>query len=642
MFDALFSPITIRGTTLKNRVKMPGAAVCLNDGGYVSDKMIAYQVARAKGGCGLNTVEATSMHIGTAPDSLINISEDKYMPKFKELCDAVHAAGGKVNVQLDQGGISTFYVQPELPVFIPSDKPEFGIEGASTEFMAEVRAGFADSAARAVKCGVDTIEMHLGHGYGLHGFLSGAMNKRTDEYGGSLENRARFPLECIRAVRSAIPEEMPIFLRIAPFDDEVENGMTLEDTIQFAKWAHEAGADALDVTRGNCWGHAANYMIPPMDLPRGFNVPNAAKLKAADTGMVIVGVGRINDPEQANGYIADGLVDMVDMGRAQMADPEFCNKSKAGKVEDIVRCIGCLEGCFDRCHNPDYPHTSCLWNPALGEEVEYALTPAAEPKKVLIVGGGVAGMEMALTLNGRGHKVIIAEQDSELGGLFRLAGVAPRKEETIEAVRARAGHVMRSGVEVKLNTKVDEAVIDEVSPDVVVFATGGLPVTLPVSGADSAKVIGYKDILTGKVAKPGGKVVVVGGGLVGCEVAEYVAEAGANVTIVEMGKAIAADAGATRAAFIEEAIDKANITCVTRAKVIEIGETGVTVEKRKGNEEIAADWVIMAVGSKPIPQVDLISYCESKGISAYLTGDAKKIGFAIDAIADAAELARKI
>lgn len=642
MFDALFSPITIRGTTLKNRVKMPGAAVCLNDNGYVSDKMIAYQVARAKGGCGLNTIEATSMHSGTAPDSLVNISEDKYIPKFKELCDAIHAVGGKVNVQLDQGGISTFYVQPELPVFIPSDKPEFGIMGASADFMEEIRAGFADSAARAVKCGVDTIEMHLGHGYGLHAFLSGAMNKRTDEYGGSLENRARFPLECIRAVRNAIPDEMPIFLRIAPFDDDVEDGLTIEDTIQFAKWAHEAGADALDVTRGNCWGHAANYIVPPMDLPRGFNVPNAAKLKAADTGMVIVGVGRINDPAQANGYIEAGMVDMVDMGRAQMADHEFCNKAREGRVEDIVRCIGCLEGCFDRCHNPDYPHTSCLWNPALGKEREYALYPAEQPRKVLVIGGGVAGMEMALTLNGRGHKVVLAEKDSELGGIFRLAGVAPRKEETLEAVRARAGQVMRSGVDVRLNTVADAALIDELAPDVVVFATGGSPLSLSVPGGDSARVLGYKDILSGKTAKPSGKVVVVGGGLVGCEVAEYIAADGAEVTIVEMGKGIASDAGSTRAAYIEEAIDEAGINCVTRAKVVELNDKSVVVEKRKGREEIEADWVVVAIGSKPIPQDELIAHCEEKGIAVYLTGDAKNVGFAIDAIADAAELARQI
>lgn len=640
MFDELFSPITVRGTQLKNRVKMPGAAVCLNDNGYVTKKMIAYQVARARGGCGLNTVEATSMHAGTAPASLVNISEEKYVPGLTELCQAVHEAGGKVNVQLDQGGISTFYVEPELPVFIPSDKPEFGLEGASLEFMAEIRDAFGESAARAVRCGFDTVEMHISHGYGLHAFLSGAMNKRTDEYGGSLENRARFPLECIRAVRAAIPDEMPIFLRIAPFDDDVEDGLSAEDVIQFCKWAKEAGADALDVSRGNCWGHGSKYIVPPMDLPRGYNVDNAARLKR-ETGMIVVGVGRINDPEQANGYIASGKVDMVDIGRAQMADPEFCNKAKEGRVEDIVRCIGCLEGCFDRCHNPDYEHTTCLWNPAMGEEEAYKLIPTENPKKVLVVGGGVAGMELAQTLHARGHRVILAEQDSELGGLFRLAGVAPRKEETLAAVRARAGQVLRSGVEVRLNTRVDAALIDSLAPDIVIFATGGTPISLQIPGIDSPRVVGYQEVLQGKV-KPEGRIVVVGGGLVGVETAEYLYNGTNEITIVEMGRNIAGDAGATRGGFIEEALEEKNIHCVTKAKAAQVTDSALVVELKKRTDEIPADYIVVAVGSTPIPQDELIAHCESKGIETYLTGDAKTIGFAIDAIADAAALARKI
>ncbi len=644
MFDNLFSPIKIRDVEFRNRVKMPGAAVCLNDEMYISDKMIAYQATRAKGGCGLNTVEATSVHMGTAPKSLVNMADDKFIPGMKKLCDAVHAAGGKLNVMLDQGGISTFYVEPELPVFIPSPKPEFGLEGASYEFMEEVKNGFADTAARAVKCGFDAVELHIGHGYGLHGFLSAGMNKREDQYGGSLENRARYPLEVIRAVRAAIGEGIPMFLRIAPFDDDVENGMTLEDTIQFCKWAKEAGADALDVTRGNCWGHGAKYIVPPMDLPRGFNVPNAAKLKEA-TGMVVVGVGRINDPAQAEEYIATGMVDMVDVGRAQMADPEFCNKSKEGRVEDIVRCIGCLEGCFDRCHNPDFPHTTCLWNPAMGEEEAYALVPTAQPKKVLVVGGGVAGMEMALTLHGRGHQVILAEADTELGGVFRLAGVAPRKEETLDAVRARGGQVMRSGVDVRLNTKVDPAYIAEVAPDVVVLASGGTPFTPPIPGVDQPHVVGYKDVLTGKV-KPEGTIVVIGGGLVGVETAEYLYNGVNDLTIVEQAREIAMDAGSTRGEYITEAVEEENINCIVKHKAVEVKEKSLVIAQKKKGEwlesEIPADYVILAVGSKPTPQVEIEEYCAANNIAVYTVGDAKEIGFAIDAIADAAAVAREI
>ncbi len=640
MFDSLFSPIRVRGLELKNRVKMPGAAVCMHDKGFVTDRMIAYQVARARGGCGLNTVEATSIHAPTAPEGLVNMSEDKYIPGLTRLCAAIHQAGGKCNVQMDQGGISTFYVDPDLPVFIPSPKPEFGLEGASVEFMAEVRTAFADSAARAVLCGFDSVEMHVSHGYGLHGFLSAAMNKREDEYGGSLENRARYPLECIRAVRGAIPQGMPIFLRIAPFDDDVENGLSAEDVIQFCKWAGEAGADALDVSRGNCWGHGAKYIVPPMDLPRGFNVENAARLKK-ETGLITVGVGRINDPAQAEGYIASGLVDMVDIGRAQMADPEFCRKAREGRVEDIVRCIGCLEGCFDRCMSPDYPHTSCLWNPALGEEEAYALKPAAQAKRVLIVGGGVAGMEAALTLHGRGHKVTLAEAGSELGGIFRLAGVAPRKSETLDAVRARAGQVMRSGVQVLLGTEATPALVERLKPDAVILASGGTPVVPPIPGADRPNVVGFKEVLSGAV-KPAGRIVVIGGGLVGIETAEYLYNGVNDITVVEMGKSIAADAGSTRAGFIEEFVEEENIHCVTRAKAVEIREGSLVIEKKSGQEELPADYIVIAAGSRPRPQTALLECCESKGIPVYVSGDAKEVGFAIDAIADAAALAREI
>lgn len=640
MFDNLFQPITIRGTEFRNRIKMPGSDVCLQDRGYVTDEMIDYQVARARGGCGLNTIEATSIHAPTAPEELGNISEDKFMPGFTKLCKAIHEAGGKCNIQLDQGGISTFYVDPALPVFIPSAKPEFGLEGASLEFMEEVKTAFADSAARAAACGFDAVELHLSHGYGLHGFLSGAMNRREDEYGGSLANRARYPLEVIQAVRKAIPGTMPVFLRIAPFDDYAENGLSAEDVIEFCKWAKEAGADALDVSRGNCWGHGSKYIVPPMDLPRGFNIENAARLKR-ETDMVVAGVGRINDPQQAEEYIASGKVDMVDIGRAQMADPEFCNKSREGRTDEIVRCIGCLQGCFDRCMNPDYPHTSCLWNPALGQEREYELKPADKSKKILVVGGGVAGIETALTLKGRGHTVILAEQDSELGGLFRLAGAAPGKQETLEAVRARAGHVVKAGVDIRLNAKVTPEALKEIMPDEVVLATGGSPIILNIPGADRPNVIGYKDILQDKV-RPKGHIVVIGGGLVGIETAEYLCDGENNLTVVEMAKAVAKEAGGTRSAFIEEMLDKKQITCITRATAVEIKENSLVIEKKSGLEEIPADYIIVAVGSRPVPQDELLTFCKENDIPAHLVGDALKVGVAIDAIADAAALARKI
>lgn len=640
MFENLFKPITIRGTTFKNRVKMPGMAACMIDKGYVTDRFIAYHVARAKGGCGLNTLEATCVHAPTAPEALLKICDDSYMPGLTRLCDAVHAAGGKMSLQLDQGGISTFYVDSDLPVFIPSGKPEFGIEQASYEFMAEIRQAFADAAARAKKCGFDAVELHVGHGYALHAFLSPWMNKREDEYGGSPENRARYVLEVIRDVRAAVGEEMPIFMRIAPFDDLPYDGLTKEDVAQFCRWAKEAGVDALDVTRGNCWGYGSKYEIPPMDLPRGFNIENAAYLKQ-NTDLVVVGVGRINDPAQAEAYIADGLVDMVDIGRAQIADPEFCNKAQAGRVEDIVRCIGCLEGCFDRCMNEEYPHISCLMNPSVGKEEEYIFIPAAQSKKVLVVGGGVAGLEAAWVLKNRGHEVILAEKEAELGGNFKIAGVAPRKEEIIKAVESRAGQVERAGVEIRLNTTVTPELLAEIGADEVIVATGGKPIIIPIPGHDNANVYDYDQILREQV-KPEGHVVVIGGGLFGAEAAEYLAAKGYEVSIVEMTGELVGNAGATRAEFINDCIEEAGIHVYTNAKAKEIREKALIVEKRTGELEVAGDCFVMAVGAKPAPDADLVQWCEVNNVPCHVIGDAAKIDLAIEAIAAAAELARKI
>jgi len=642
MYDQLFQPIKIRGLELKNRIKLPGMAACVHDKGFVTDRMIDYLAARAAGGCGLITTEGTSIHAPTAPEGILNISEDKFIPGMKSLTDAIHANGSKACLMMLQDGISTFYLDPELPVFITSDKPEFGLEGATVEFIKEVVKAFGESAVRAVKAGFDAVEFHAAHGYGPHAFLSPAMNRRTDKYGGSPENRARFPLECIREIRANIPEDMPVFMRIGPYDDYAENGLTAEEVIQFCKWAKEAGVDALDVSRGNCWGHGSKYVVPPMDLPRGFNIENAARLKK-ETQMVVVGVGRINDPDQAERYIASGKVDMVDIGRAQLADPEFCNKAKEGRTDDIVRCIGCLAGCFDRCMHPDYPHITCLWNPAIGKEAEYTLKPAEKAKKILVVGGGVAGMEAAITLKNRGHNVILAEKDNELGGIFRLAGLAPRKEETLEAVKLRAKHVYKAGVDVRTGTAVTKEILDKLAPDEVVLATGGAPIMLKIPGGGRPNVVGYKSVLEDEVT-PAGKIAIIGGGLVGIETAEYLHKKdGRNeITIIEMLRAVGKDLGATRAGYVMDALEEANIKCITKAKAAEVTDKALVVDIKDKKEEIPADYVVVAIGSRPAPQDELVAHCESKGIPVHLIGDAKDIGVALDAIAGAAEVGRQI
>lgn len=395
MFDKLFSPITIKDMTLRNHVVLPAMGTRFTSDRFVNEKHIAYHAARARGGSGLNMVEVTSVHEPSAPKMFLSIAEDKYIPKLKELTDAIHAGGGKAGIQLWQGSLATGMDQNAMMLMVSDTElaPGFVVPGITTDMVDTIIDCYGKAAARAVAAGFDCIEFHCAHNYLPHSFLSDGLNHRTDAYGGSLENRARFPLACIRAIRAAIPAGMPLFMRIDAQDDGFPEGvgMTIEDTITFCKWAGEAGVDVLDVSRGNIITAASKYEVPPMDLPRGFNVDNASRIRR-ETGMVTIGVGRINDPQQAEDILQADKVDLVVMGRAQLADPDFCNKCKEGRVGEIDRCVGCNQGCLDGFSDLNMPHITCLRNPAVGRETECAaaMQPTQAPKTVLVAGGYAA------------------------------------------------------------------------------------------------------------------------------------------------------------------------------------------------------------------------------------------------------------
>lgn len=427
MFDKLFTPITIKDMTLRNRIIMPAMGTRFTEDRFVNEKHIAYHVARARGGSALNIVEASSVHALSAPKMFLSIAEDKYIPKLKKLTDAIHAEGGKAGIQLWQGGLAVGMDQTAM-ILLSSDTElahGFTVPGISKEMIAEVVDCYGKAAARAVAAGFDCIEFHCAHNYLPHSFLSDGLNYRTDAYGGSLENRARFPLECIRAIRAAMPEGMPLFMRIDAQDDGFgEAGLTVEDTITFCNWAKDAGVDVLDVSRGNIVTAASKYEVPPLDLPRGFNVDNAARIRKG-TGMLTIGVGRINDPQQAEDILEADKVDMVVMGRAQLADPDFCNKCREGRVEEIDRCVGCNQGCLDGFADLNMPHITCLRNPAIGRETECAaaMQPTQSPKTILIAGGGIAGLEAARTLKLKGHDPILCEAGDALEAACRKLGI---------------------------------------------------------------------------------------------------------------------------------------------------------------------------------------------------------------------------
>lgn len=643
-FENLFSPIQIRGMQMSNRVVFPamGTKMATTDR-FVTQQLIDYHMARAKGGNGLNMVEVCSVHKPSAPKKFLAICDDKYIPNMKRLTDAVHAAGAKVGLQLWQGGLAVSGDQ-EAQIILPDPMTvpgtEYTIPSVSVEMLQEIVAAFGEAARRAVEAGFDCVEFHCAHNYSPHSFLSPAFNHRTDEYGGSFENRIRYPLACIRAIRANLAENMPLFMRIDAHDDYVENGLTIEDIIAFCKLAGKAGVDVLDISRGNIMSSAVKYEVPPIDLPRGFNVENAARIRK-DTGMITIAVGRINDPALAESILAEGKSDMVVVGRGQLADPEFCNKARESRGDEIVKCVGCNQGCYDGFVDPSFPHITCLRNPALGREREYELVPTEFSKTVLIVGGGMAGLEAAITLKKRGHNPIVAEASGELGGQFLLAGMAPRKAEMADAARWMGEAARKAGVDIRPNTMVTPELIDAIAPDEVVLSIGAEPIHLSIPGVQMRHVTDSHAVLAGK-ADVKGDVAVIGGGLVGLEVAEYLAKANRKITVLEMLDEAGKDLGALRKISVMEQLAADGITLRTNAKCVEIRENAVVIETIGGREIIPADSVVVAVGAKSRSVEALRAKCGEKNIPCHVIGDAVRARRALNATAEAAAVARAI
>ena len=644
MFEKLFSPIQIRGMTLRNRVVMSAMGTLFSaeseDHRSVTDRLIDYHAARARGGCGLNTVEVCAVDKASSPKGFLSIAEDRYIPGFRRLTDAIHENGGMAAVQLWQGSLAVAS-DPEAEKLVPSDlplSPEFTLPGMTVERIQTVIQAFGEGARRAAEAGFDAVEFHCGHNYLPHSFLSGAFNHRQDEWGGSLENRMRFPLACIRAIRENLPDTMPLLMRVDCQDDFVENGLTPEEVIAFCKEAGKAGVDVLNISRGNTMSAALIYEVPPVDLPNGLNVAAAARIRK-ETGILTMPAGRINTPELAEKILEDDQADLVVMARAQLADPEFCNKAREGRLTSIKYCIGCDQGCYDYFYyglsDPRYKHITCTRNPALGEERSKALVPSQSPKKVLIAGGGIAGIEAADALHRRGDHPILCEAGDSLGGQFLLAGVAPRKGDFRRAGEMAIRNIQDEGVEIRMNTPVTPGLIEAEKPDAVILSIGSAPIVPKIPGADSKNVFESHAALAGADV-PGGNVVVIGGGLVGMEVAEYFAQKGSRITVVEMKDAILSEMGMLRKIGTQMAMAQEDITVLlsTTCKRIEDGQ--VVVESEGAEKTLPADAVIMAIGSRPRPVQELEEACKRLNIPCFVVGDAKAAPrLALDAIHEA-------
>lgn len=642
-FKKLFEPIVIRDLELKNKVVMSAMGThesgASPDGRMVTDKLIAYHVARAKGGCGLNMVEVSAVDKASSPHGFLSIAEDKYIEGFKKLNDAVHAAGGKTAIQLWQGGLAVAS-DPTAEILLPNDTPlsaEYTVKAITSERLLSVIEAFGEAARRSVEAGFDAIEFHCAHNYLPHSMLSGGLNHRQDEWGGSYDNRKKFPLECIKAIRSHMPEGMPLFMRIGCHDDMLEGGLTVEEVIKFCKEAKEYGVDVLNISRGNIMTAATVYEVAPVDIPHGFNVEDAARIRK-ETGMLTMPCGRINTPEYAEEILEKDQADLIVMARAQLADPDFCNKAKAGDLSSIKYCLGCNQGCYDyfckSLYDPSIEHITCMRNPALLEEETMSLKKTDKLKKVVIAGGGIAGLEAADDLMRSGHTPVIYEASNHLGGQFAIAGVAPRKDDFKNACDRAIERISELNIEVHVNTPLTADILAQEKPDAVLIAIGSSPITPPIPGIHEDYVIGSHDVLSGSEIDAK-KAVVIGGGLVGIETAEFMAQKGIEVTVVEMRDNVLTELGQLRQIGTQFALANEPITIMTKTTCNAIKDHKVMVESEGKEIELEADLVVVAVGSKTNDSKDLQEKCKEMNIPYYVVGDAVKPRLALDAIHDA-------
>lgn len=592
----VFEPIRIGNLELKNRMVVSAMVTnyCTPDG-MATDKFIAYHEHKAKGGWGLIITEDYAINPTAGGfKRLPGLWDDAQIESHRRLTDRIHAAGGRIAAQIYHAGReTTSAVTGEQPV-APSALAEPSVKEVPRELTTlEIHTlveQFGDCARRAKAAGFDAVEVHGAHGYLIGAFASPFSNKRTDEYGGTIRNRARFGMEVIRNIKEKCGEDYPVLYRISAVE-YVPGGLEIAESKVIAQCMEEAGADCIHCSQGV---YASSHAItPPSVFPRAGYVENAAEMKRA-VYIPVIAVGRINDIDIAEDVLQSGKADLVTMARASLADPELPVKVQEGRGDEVIRCIGCLQGCIGE--NGKGNCVRCLVNPLTGMEDEYDMTPADKPQRVLVIGGGVSGCEAAISAALKGHKVTLIERSDRLGGQWIPASVPIGKGEFTSFILWQRAMLERLQVQVLLNTMADEELIRLYAPDALILATGSRPFIPPIKGTDRDFVTNAHEVLLGRRAV-GENVVVIGGGLVGAETADMLAHQCAQVTIIEMLPQIMKDGEPIPTRYMKERFRENHVAIYTGTRLMEIGDHCVIADK-DGQEVVInnVDTVIVAVG----------------------------------------------
>lgn len=654
-YTYLGAPLQIGRLTVKNRFCMApiGGGQHHLPGGGLKSETIQYLVERAKGGFGLIFTGAIAAdgtvdpYTGVGPTILQN--PDAFKLTATELNERAGSYGTKIFAQITMG-LGRNY--PNLPA--PSSVHVFRHPGeVSPELTREQIKSKIESVVKSAKIAQDSgfagVEVHSIHwGYLLDQFALSMMNHRTDEYGGILENRLRAAKEILEGIKQECGSSYPVSMRLglktfvkgfeqASLTGEEEIGRTLEEGVEIAKLLESYGYDCLNVDTGIY--DSFYYACPPMYMPKGYLVELAAKAKEAVNIPILAG-GRMNDPDIAEAAIRGGKIDAVVLGRAALADSEYPNKVLTGHTEKIRPCIACNQGCITRLQQGKQP--TCAVNPAAMREVRYALRPCVQPKKVVVVGGGVAGMEAARVAAIRGHKVTLYEKNDVLGGNLIPGGSHSFKKEVRELNAWYQNELSELPVDIHVGEAVNAEQLRSMSADVIILAAGSVPVTPPVPGIDDAKVLGCMDAFA-HPEKVGQKVVVIGGGLVGCEMALDYAQNGKEVTVVEgLPKILSAGIPSPipNGQMIPDLFEHHHVTVLENHRLSAVENGRVILDNEGQKKELEADTVVIAVGFRPAPS--MAQELQGCGAAVYEIGDGQQVSTILHAVWDGYEVGNNI
>jgi len=657
MKDPILSPIKINQLEIKNRIYMPAMHLGMANNFQITDQLVDFYTERSKGGAGMITVGYATVDELSGNTQVIGAHKDEYIPGLSRLADAINGNGARSAVQLNHSGRynHSFFLdgkQPVAPSPVASRLTRETPKALELEEIAEIITSFAKAAARVKKAGFNAVEVLSGTGYLISEFLSSLTNLREDQYGGSLENRMRFGLDIMAAIRKEVGPDFPLIVRMNG-NDFMPGGQGRLELQEYAVALTESGnVNALCINVG--W-HEARVPQIVTSVPRGVFGYLARGIKER-VSVPVIASHRINDPVTAREMIGDGMCDMVAVGRGLIADPYLPEKIKAGREDEMIHCIACAQGCFDNLFK--LKQVECLCNPRAGHEKETLISKTDNPKKIMVIGGGAAGMSAALASSQRGHDVTLYEKSNRLGGQLHLASAPPGRAEFGELAKDLAKQIALSKVKTILNTEVDESLIDREKPDEVILTTGAEPITPPIAGIDRPNVVQAWDVLQNKVYT-GRDVIVIGGGAVGVETAMFLAEKGTlsgedvkfllvnraedpetiykfatrgtkRIILIEMLDKIGKDIGKSTKWCMFQEMERSKIDRRIATRALEITEKGVKVEAEGKVEEIPADTIVIAAGSKSLNTLSEV--LKKKGIPFRTAGDADQVAQAIDAV----------